>query len=73
MTQQPNSAVAWLAGHLAEGRSVALVSVAVEHHEALIASGLIAGAVLEPPPPAREGCIVVVDDAGVEWAAHLSA
>ena len=66
-------AVERLRGHLAEGRSIALVSVAVEHHEALHASGLIAGAVLEPPPPARDGCIVVIDEAGDEWAAHLSA
>ena len=66
-------AVEWLRAHLAEGRSIARVSVAAEHHEALHASGLIAGAVLWPPPQVRDGCIVVVDEAGVEWAANLPA
>ena len=68
-----SAAVEWLRAHLAEGRSIALVSVAVEHHAALHASGLIAGAVLEPPPPARDGCIVVIDEAGDEWTANLPA
>lgn len=68
-----SAAVEWLRAHLAEGRSIALVSVAAEHHEALHASGLIAGAVLEPPPPVRDGCIVVIDEAGGEWAANLPA
>lgn len=64
-------AVEWLRAHLAEGRSIALVSVAAEHHEALHASGLIAAAALEPHPSTRDGCIVVIDEAGDEWAANL--
>lgn len=68
-----SSAVDWLRAHVAEGRSVVLVSAPVEHHEALLASGLLEGAGLEPPPPVREGCIVVLDADGQEWAAHLSA
>lgn len=68
-----SAAVEWLRAHIAEGRSIALVSVAAEHYEALHASGLIAGAVLEPHPPVRDGCIVVIDEAGDEWAANLPA
>lgn len=66
-----NPAVAFLEGHLAEGRTIARVEVAARHHAAILASGLAAGAVLDGPRADRPDCIVVTEASGAEWAASL--
>lgn len=68
-----NPAVAFLEGHLAESRSIARIEVAPEHHAAITASGLAAGATLDGPRADRPGCIVVTDAEGGEWTASLPA
>jgi hypothetical protein len=64
--------VEWIRGHLAEGRTVATISVAEAYHAGIVASGLCPGATIHPPPPAWDGHILVVDEDGAEWAAVLA-
>lgn len=66
-------AVAWLEGHVAEGRTVARIEVDARHHVELAACELALGAVLADARPDRRECMIVTDTAGREWPVHLVA
>lgn len=65
--------IAWLAGHVAEGRTVARIEVDARHHTDLAACDLALGAALEDARSERRDCMIVTDAAGEEWPVHLAS